>query len=295
MQKRALEEKFEIFPAYFPVNDNAEISVDKKYVYLPTEPISSLHYHNTLEIGICTSGSGLFYSYLNSSFVNKGDIVFFLPGVAHFSQTVSADSPCTCRFIYIDTAALLFRIFKEYESEVALISRAHGFNIPPVIRESENPRAYRILSALFSDAVEQTEDSSFFVAMHLSEFLMKIPSLFKMNDIESNHASADDSALEVQSFISSHYSEPLTSERLSAVCGLSESQLRRKFKEKFGISPIKYVHLLRCNIASQLLHHTSMPIGEIARKIGYVDCSEFYKHFKSAFKASPAEYRKSGS
>ncbi len=295
MQKRAFEEKFEIVSDCIPMKERAEISIDEHSISLPSESISSLHYHNTLEIGICTSGAGLFYSYLNSRFVNQGDIVFFLPGVAHFSQSLNADAPCVCRFIYINTEASLFRIFKEYETEVALLSRAHSFSIPPVIRESENPQAYRILSALISDALEQTENSSFFVAMHLSEFLMKIPHIFKRNEPASSRVSSDDSALEVQSFISSHYNEPLTSERLSAVCRLSESQLRRKFKEKFGISPIKYVHLLRCNIAAQLLRHTAMPIGEIAQKVGYVDCSEFYKHFRSAFSKSPAEYRKNRS
>lgn len=293
MQKRAFEGKIEIVSDCIPMKEQAEISIDKHYIHLPTDPISFLHYHNTLEIGICASGAGLFYSYLDSGVVNQGDIVFFLPGDAHFSQTLNANVPCVCKFIYINTEASLFHIFKEYETGISLISRARGFHIPPVIRESENPQAYRILSTLISDALEQVEDSSFFVAMHLSEFLMKIPHFFKRNEAALNQVSSDDSALEVQSFISSHYNEPLTSERLSAVCRLSESQLRRKFKEKFGISPIKYVHLLRCNIAAQLLRYTAMPIGEIAQKMGYIDCSEFYKHFKCIFLRSPAEYRKS--
>lgn len=292
MQKHAFEERFEIVSDRISIKEGDELSIDERCVHLPTEPISSLHYHDTLEIGICASGAGLFYSYPNSRVINQGDIVFFLPGVAHFSQTLNADIPCVCRFIYINTDASLFHIFKEYETAVSLISRAHSFHIPPVIRESENPQAYKILSALISDALEQTEDSRFFIAMHLSEFLMKIPRLFKRNETAFSRVSSDDSALEVQAFISSHYNEPLTSERLSAVGRLSESQLRRKFKEKFGISPIKYVHLLRCNIAAQLLRHTAMPIGEIAQKMGYIDCSELYKHFKCAFSTSPAEYRK---
>ena len=131
--------------------------------------------------------------------------------------------------------------------------------------------------------------------MHLSELLMKIPRLFKRHEEKPDRVASDDCALEVQSFISSHYNEPLTSERLCAVCGLSESQLRRKFREKFDISPIKYVHLLRANIAAQLLCHTTMTVGEISEKIGYVDCSEFYKHFKCAFHLSPSEYRKRNS
>lgn len=295
MQKCAFFEKYDIISDCTHLKDQSEISIDEYDICLPSDPISFLHYHNTLEIGICTSGTGLFYSHLNSRLVNKNDILFFLPGVAHFSQSLNVDEPCVCRFIYINTAALLFRIFKEYESEVALISHAHRFDIPSVMRESENPQAYRILSALISDALEQVDDSSFFVAMHLSEFLMKLPRFFKRNDAASNRATSNDSTLEVQSFISSHYNEPLTSRRLSEICGLSESQLRRKFKENFGIPPIKYVHLLRCNIAAQLLRHTAMPIGEIAQKIGYIDCSEFYKHFKRAFSKSPLEYRKNRS
>ena len=293
MPKRAYFDKFEIVADCFSRPDNSAILADEHSVKLPTDPISSLHYHNMLEIGICTSESGLFYSHLNSEFVNKGDLIFFLPGVAHFSQSLHADSPCVCKFIFIDTAPLLFSLFKEYESEVMLISDAHSYNIPPIIRESEHPEAHKILSALMSDALADIEKKDFFVSMHLAEFLMKLPSFFNKNEALLNKTEgSEDILFTVEAFISAHYNEPLTSERLCDVCGLSASQLRRRYKEKFGVSPMKYMHLLRCNIGAQLLLHTSMTIGQISEKIGYFDSSEFYKHFQSAFDCSPSTYKK---
>ena len=103
---------------------------------------------------------------------------------------------------------------------------------------------------------------------------MKLSSFFDKNEALINKSgTTEDILFAIEAFISAHYNEPLTSERLCDVCGLSASQLRRRYKEKFGVSPMKYMHLLRCNIGAQLLLHTSMPIGQISEKIGYFDSS----------------------
>ena len=122
---------------------------------------------------------------------------------------------------------------------------------------------------------------------------MKVPMLFSKKETVSATADNPSSTVMhvVESFLSAHYNEPFNIQQLCELCNLSESQLRRRFKKTFGSSPMAYLHRLRCNIGAQLLLRTNLPINVISQKLGYIDASEFYKHFQGLFHCSPSNYR----
>lgn len=296
MQKRASINDFQSSFDSLPRPEYATIYADDHYIQLPISPISSLHYHNRLEIGMCYDGSGLFYSKLKIEYINKGDIIFFLPGVAHYSQSLNHIEPCKCRFAFIDVIPLLFSLFKEKKTGINLLSTAQTYDIPTIIRESEYPKAHRILSSLLSDIFDNKSTVDFLTSIHLSEFFIKTPDFFnKLIQTEITPSNKnDDTIYIVESFISAHYNEQINITQLCDLCELSESQLRRRYKKLFGTTPLTYLHSLRCNIGAQLLIHSDLSVNRIAQKIGYIDNSEFYKHFISIFNCSPTSYRKNG-
>lgn len=294
MQKRAFSNDFKSFFDSIPIAEQSPIYADKENIKLPISPISSLHYHNKIEIGLCYEGSGLFYSSLKSEYINKGDIIFFLPGVAHYSQSLHIDNTCQCRFAFIDAIPLLFSLFKEKETGINLLSAAQTFDIPAIIRKNEFPTAYNILNSLLFDIFNDTNNLYFLTSIHLAEFFIKIPSFFEQSIHTENTplSKQTDIIYVAESFISAHYNEPINTTHLCDICGLSESQLRRRYKKIFGTSPLAYLHSLRCNIATQLLCYTTLSVNQIAHKIGYLDNSEFYKHFYRINSCSPTNYRK---
>lgn len=294
MQKRALNNNFKFVPENFPHTENSLILADENNIFLPTSPISSLHYHNRLEIGFCFKGSGIFNGNQKGEYVNSGDIIFFLPGVPHYSQTLTSSAPCICKFAYIDILPLFFSLFKEKETGSNFLRTAQAFDIPIIIRKKEHPIAHKILDSLLLDIFQNDASTEFLASLHLAEFFVKIPTMFfKAIPPQDVHGIKNDAVIHsVESYISMHYNESISISQLCEICYLSESQLRRRYKKIFGVTPIAYLHYLRCNIGAQLLLHTKLPITQIALQVGYLDISEFYKHFHSQFKCSPTTYRK---
>ena len=289
MRKRANLSEIDIIFENFEESKDT-IRFDDCPVGLPSE-MAFLHYHSKIEMGICTEGVGIFYGNNLAESVNPGDIILFLPGRAHYSQNVG-EPVCRCRFAYLDAKELLFLIFQENRRVADLLCDAFSYQVPAVIRKKEFPHIYTLLHTTLEDIFSNTPDSNLLCALHLSEFLIKIPKTFTKNENSTdNTPNSSDAISVVEAFISSHYYENITSDRLCNICFLSESQLRRRFKATYGVSPMQYLKNLRCNIAGSLLIHTDLPVADIAQKVGYYDVSELYRHFSALFEMSPSSYR----
>ncbi len=78
------------------------------------------------------------------------------------------------------------------------------------------------------------------------------------------------------------------------LCHLSVSHLRRLFHSYYGMTPKKYVILLRISNAKRLLTSTVLPIYEVAEQCGFTDSAYFCKIFHRETGTTPNAYRKSG-
>lgn len=74
-------------------------------------------------------------------------------------------------------------------------------------------------------------------------------------------------------------------------CQVSSAYLSRLFKRRMGIGYIDYVTDLRMTEARSLLQATTLPVAEIALRVGYLNVSSFRKKFKLATGMSLSEYR----
>jgi len=83
----------------------------------------------------------------------------------------------------------------------------------------------------------------------------------------------------------------LGSGMLAERLGVSMSTLRRKFRERLGISPAQYLTRLRMNEAKRLLGETLMPIKEIAARCGYGSAIAFHRAFREAADTTPRRFR----
>ncbi len=72
---------------------------------------------------------------------------------------------------------------------------------------------------------------------------------------------------------------------------LSQNNLSQQFKRYTGMSPAKYITILRIDKAKELLTKTNLTIKDIASKIGYSDSSIFVRNFKNATSLTPIQYR----
>lgn len=83
-----------------------------------------------------------------------------------------------------------------------------------------------------------------------------------------------------------------TVERLAIAASMSRSAFAVRFVEIVGETPFQYMRRWRMQLASELLRHSSLPITEIASRVGYQSDLTFSKAFRRELQTSPARYRR---
>jgi AraC family transcriptional regulator of arabinose operon len=89
-----------------------------------------------------------------------------------------------------------------------------------------------------------------------------------------------------------HQDRPISGAALAAQVGLSISRLAHLFQSEIGMPPRRYWEGRRLDQARQLLTRTQLPVGEIARQVGFENQFYFSLRFKKAAGLSPLAYRR---
>ncbi len=74
--------------------------------------------------------------------------------------------------------------------------------------------------------------------------------------------------------------------------GVGQRHLRRLFQEHIGASPIAVAQTRRVLFAKQLLHHTDLPMTDVALASGFQSVRRFNETFKRLYDRPPAELRR---
>ena len=93
-------------------------------------------------------------------------------------------------------------------------------------------------------------------------------------------------------YIEQHFSEALSAQELSKLCSMSQTNLRRKFKQYIGQPPLDYQISLRIRRARELLLERRYNVSEIAVMVGFEDVNYFSRLFKKRVGVSPLGYEK---
>jgi len=97
---------------------------------------------------------------------------------------------------------------------------------------------------------------------------------------------------QIMQYLSSHYTDEISSETLSARFGFAPSYLSKVFRRQIGISPTEYLAKLRMGKARELLGtHSDLLIRDVAALVGYKDPYYFSKLFKKSTGLWPTEYQ----
>lgn len=87
---------------------------------------------------------------------------------------------------------------------------------------------------------------------------------------------------------------PVTVAQICRHTGVSRRWLEYAFREQLGISPFLYIRRQRLLHAKKLLREEQRtPIKAIARRTGYASANQLAKAFRSEFRQTPRDYRRS--
>ncbi len=88
------------------------------------------------------------------------------------------------------------------------------------------------------------------------------------------------------------YEEKIDFRGLARLASLSISQLDRRFKRLFQLTPQQFLMRVRINAACQMLASTDRSISQIALRVGCYDQSCFTKQFRRQMGTTPTAYRR---
>ena len=80
-------------------------------------------------------------------------------------------------------------------------------------------------------------------------------------------------------------------EEIATKANLSPNYFIKKFKQRTGLSPLRYVNVLKIEKAKYLLEQTDLPVNKIMEDLGFFDSAYFSKLFKKYCGFSPLRYR----
>lgn len=110
--------------------------------------------------------------------------------------------------------------------------------------------------------------------------------------IENEKNMDDEYVQQALTYITKNYSTPMKISELADEIGINRSYLSTIFTKHMGVSPHRYLMILRLERSKHLLLNTNAPIKNIGKLVGYSDQLTFCKMFKKNTGYSPSEFRK---
>lgn len=251
-----------------PLSTEVPLSrADTRHPHSPETEQSILHYHDSLELGVCIKGSGVFYIGTECLPFSAGDVSVIGSGIVHIAKSTKHDIS-QWYFMNVDIARLLG----------CKDSLPSGIFSPRL-------RIADYISDLFYDDSNDIKIASALITLILNEL--------RKTGIDAAHF---DNVLYERispalAHITQHYDEQITEKQLASLCFMSEVTFRRIFSACMGVSPFEYLYRVRTKIASALLKSGNLSIGEIAFSVGYRSLSSFNRHFKKHTGVPPSNVK----
>ena len=161
------------------------------------------------------------------------------------------------------------------------------------IYESLNPQMAEVLRAIFHHQYPQGL-SRLFIQGKLLELMALLFDKLLQREFSNGYESLNTEDVETlftakQIIIDQIYNPPTIAE-ISRQIGMSESKLKKLFKQVFGHSIYQYILLNKMQLAKQLLDTKRYNVSEVGLEIGYSNLAHFAKAFKKQYQVSPSNY-----
>lgn len=95
----------------------------------------------------------------------------------------------------------------------------------------------------------------------------------------------------VAAYVAQHLDRALTREEIAKQVYLNPDYLDRLFKKETGVSVTEHVVRERMTVAQSLLAKTSLPVHEVATRVGFTNFSHFARIFRKHTSRNPLEFR----
>lgn len=286
MSKRSYDHYFQQYVCHeeLPV---AAFSEDSWFVRNTDVPF--LHFHDTFEITYWVEGEGSFVIENTEFPLSKGDLCVLCPNTMHLSY-LRGSGMARCQYLYIDLDRFC-QMVPGYEKLEYL--KYHSPQFKNILTAQECPELVPLLLSIFRE-MEQKKLNYRAVVLALTGLLLN--HILRLQDIPTDESLYEHgttfiltAALEHMNL---HYSQPITTEDLAALCFMSTTNFRRIFHRVMKTAPMEHLNHVRIRKACEKLFTSNDSVLEIAEQVGFSSLCSFNRNFKKLIHLSPREWRK---
>lgn len=268
------------FPISYPAYDTHSPS---------SNPINNIHFHDSIEIGYCYEGNGIFYVDGKLFSFSTGDVSLILKSQLHIAQS-DRTHISKWRFIQIVPELLLADLSKEALNNISSIWA--NTELPNVFTFSLYPRICQLVLAIIDELQNRKLDHKSYVKSLVWQFFIEMERISSQFQISKPLLNGTFQPLTpALDYISNHYMNHIDVSILADLCHTSERNLRRLFVKSLNISPLEYLIKFRVHIAASLLRTTNDSILNISCSVGFISISSFNRHFIKLMGVSPKKWR----
>ncbi len=269
----------------------SEICHDFKADYVKRDTpffMESYHYHKTYEIYYCIEGERRLFLKDRIYHVTAGDLVFINKYELHSVNDWTTPGH----------ARIVLSINDEWLESLNMgdIDIFSCFHRGIVVAETNPKQQEWVLNRLL-EIVDEYNEKAFGSDIRLKA--MTIDLLIALNrildhceDKTSPHSQKDKMISDIMQYLTEHYKEDFSLEKISLEFGYSKNYLCSLFKQVSGFSMVAYLNAIRVKEAQRLLKSTKHSIAEISEMTGYENITHFGRVFKEVTGCSPLSYRK---
>ena len=219
------------------------------------EPITFLHWHNTIEIGYCHKGSGIFVVGEKVFTFSDGDVVFIAENDVHLAQS-SRGSKSVWTWLYLRLPQLLIPFITD-----AKIGHVVGAIRSGIYTQQKDPAISQAVVRTIAEAQIKNSGYENLVRCTIYELLISMfrkiskvgPELTSISSAKSPTSAHIERIKPAIENICNQYSAEIVIGKIAALCFMSETNFRRFFYKVMGKTPLEYIQALRISIAAAQL------------------------------------------
>jgi len=248
-----------------------------------------VHAHDFIEIHYVAEGRGVHYIAEERLSVEKGDLFVVPIGTRHVyrpSSEAARDELIVYNCLFDPKLLSVLRSSYPFSAEIDDIVSGKGQAYRRYKDVHHEARMH--MEALLREF--RTKQPGFEAAM----YALLTQLLVHLHRLERNVAAPPPAYAQfgtVLAYLADHVHLPVTLEDVARLVPASPGYVQRMFKRTTGQSFTEYVQNLRIEKSVELLTTTSLPVKEIAAKVGYRDMKFFHALFRKKTGRSPGRYR----
>jgi len=240
---------------------------------------NSFHRHTFCEVMYITAGSGVIFIGDDQYRIKAGDIVIYNTGILHEERCLGEE-----------LSILFFAV-----DNIRIPGMPEGCIVPsgasPVIESGSYDDVLKVFLSVMVDELNQKNIHYKAISTNIATVICHY--ILRLYGVEVKNPDHLEICNKFYLYVEQNYKSDINLDTFSDSIYISKYHFIHMFKEATGISPMKYLMLIRLSAARDLLGRTEMPIREIAESIGYKDAQSFSRAFKNNEGVSPTEYRES--